>query len=341
MGRLEAVRYYADGKPRPIAPILFHVYVKDCQWQVCVEPVQQKSPSEYFVISFDGRDQYTLGKRTEGDSTSWGGSVSPEKVPFFGPTPTAPVVWLAFASSCFVEKSGGVLIPPYSIDVLRTQLVIHVNHNAQMAPHTDQIVFMDDGFDRSGETAKPRKPPFDTGFTNAVYSVFATTNLGNFEIPIHFSLAVYRPVMGGMSGKKTELEFQYSGYVSNASAACSLSSFVPNIPSPTMGRVRDTRFALSEARYQKPFAYETTNWLSVDEVEKLPAFTAYKSSLPSLRDYVPVSTIRGKQSVQEVLAIANDSKGSGHRSRIILVVLVGTLLIPPIILFRSQRQKKP
>ena len=294
-GRLDVQHYLAGGKIEELKPVFFHIYVRDCQWLVQATPLRPHGVDYNSEISSDGKYIYNFGElRNNNGSNLWGGAIAPDGVPFFGPIPTIPVIWLALADSCYLDQNPIRMPPPYSAAVLRTPLAIHLVRRQQSPRLPDMIVFMNDGYDRrDGQTNENWPPPFDHGFTNAIYSASGFTNIGGIELPREFNLEVLRPAGSSATGKKLVPEFLYRGYITNMSRINPVSDFVPKPPDGCEGDISDSRFAITSALVPHPFDYRASNWLSEQAVRNLPGFSSYEKSQPFFSNFIPVLVVHG------------------------------------------------
>ena len=160
-------------------------------------------------------------------------------------------------------------------------------NNPPRLPQT--ITFFDDGFDRSEGVPKKRHPPYDKGFTNAIYTVNTFTNIGGYSLPLTFNLKVFVPAY---LGSGITLSKEYNGTINNISAECSLTNFIPEVMSE--GDISDTRFVSADAIRQEQFLYKTNRWLSTNEVETLPGFSNYVVNERLLKNTPPIYVTHGK-----------------------------------------------
>ena len=101
-GTLETEGHLAFGKVMQGETVNFTASVQNCNWLVRVSSAKPTEAQTYRQISCNGREMYVIGVNAKvGGASSWGGSVAPEGVPFYGPVTTLPVLWLAFGASCF------------------------------------------------------------------------------------------------------------------------------------------------------------------------------------------------------------------------------------------------
>ena len=295
-GRLN-VQQLNRGVMEEVNQALFHVYVRDSKWKIQIRASDPGGPPEVLhtrEISSDGTFVYNFGLNDYGfgndyGNYSWGGSVTPDEVPFFGVLPTIPVIWLALADSFYLDQNSESMCPPYSIDVLRPPQAISVVRRPQSPRLPETMSFMADGYFRGcGQPNQKWRAPYDQGFTNAIFTATGFTNIGGVELPSEFKFTVYQPARADGLEKKLDQCFVYQGYITNISPVCSISNFVPEIPAGSIGHIYDLRFAYGKAIVPQAFQYQATNWLSETEVRQLPGFASYEKSIPALSNFIPV-----------------------------------------------------
>lgn len=344
VARVEAYEYEVEGTlqvNRPFvkgvsskAPHSFKVYVRDCQWLIHLST--EGEMSKYLEAAFDGQTMYKSGLLDEeiirklrpiGTDTNsisaqappkldmWGGSVSSEMVPAFGHNPEIPVIWLALASSCYLRTADDRLIPPYSADIVRIPLHANLIRSSGYMGLPERIVFMDGGFDSRFGQLKRRSPPYDEGFTNAIYSVEGVVAIGSKSLPGTFHLSTFRPAPS-KGNKAIELDSRYDGTVVRATPACSLTSFAPRILSE--GRVADARFASASNAVNRSFTYRTSRWLNKAEVEMLPGFDRYQQLVTAARGQLPVAVVKSG---------AASATSRWRRSMLIALIALNSLIV--------------
>ena len=291
-GMLEGETHFALGNVVKEEPVSFKVYVRDCQWLIHI--TQQNAHTKYLEIGFDGNTMYYSSMLDEKVIANinpkpplWAGGLSSDAVPFNGSEPNIPVIWLALASSCYLNDAKDHLIPPYSTDAVRGSLPALVFRVSDLPKLPQTITFLDDGFDRRFGAPRQRPPPFDKGFTNAIYTVNAFTNIGGYSLPRQFTLEVFLPASTGIA-----LFAKYNGIVNNARPECSLTNFIPETGG--VGFVNDFRFISVDATRKTGFDYHTDRWLSMNEVEALPRFSNYTIMEHREKNEPAVAIIHGK-----------------------------------------------
>jgi hypothetical protein len=291
-GMLEGETHSARGDVVKEEPVSFKIYVRDCQWLIHI--TQQNDSSKYREIGFDGHTMYysaMLDEKVVANMNPkpalWTGGLSLEAVPFNGVQPNIPVIWLALASSCYLDDAKDHLIPPYSTDAVRGSLPALVSRMNDLLKLPQAITFFDDGFSRKYGVPRQRPPPFDKGFTNAIYTVNTFTNIGGYNLPREFTLEVFLP-----ASSNVVLFTKYNGIVDNVKSECSLTHFTPEPGG--VGFVNDFRFISVGATRKTGFYYDTNRWLSMNEVEALPGFSNY-TYYEQLKKNEPTVIIHGNE----------------------------------------------
>jgi len=117
-------------------------------------------------------------------------------------------IWFAYASSKFFQSvSNGLILPIWDPEDPKTRRqpfeMQTVFELSRLPPGLPSVVtFLNDAFYRSYNPATrsldviPLQPPFDKGFTKAVYRVTAVTNTPLNEIPASFVFTVYATPIG-------------------------------------------------------------------------------------------------------------------------------------------------
>jgi hypothetical protein len=289
--RADAFEYEADGMLEE--PVSFKVYVRDCQWLIHI--TQQNAHTKYLEIGFDGKTMYYSSMLDEKVIANinpkpplWTGGLSSDAVPFNGSEPNIPIIWLALASSCYLNDAKDHLIPPYSTQLVRARLPAFVFRMSDLPKLPQAITFLDDGFSRKFGAPRQRPPPFDKGFTNAIYTVNSFTNVGSYSLPREFNLKVFLPVSSNI-----KIFAEYNGIVDNVRPECALTNFIPEIGG--MGFVNDQRFLSVDDTHRMPFLYRTNRWLGINEVKILPGFSNYTNYEHLKENDSPTVLIHGNE----------------------------------------------
>lgn len=327
-GTFEGSRPLADGKIAKQQKQWFHICVRGCQWQVRVVP-EDAGPGfeflDYLESGFDGHDLRTLVslKANAPGKDRWGGNVTHEPVPLLAIEPHVPVIWLALASTCYLDRAGtSSLVAVYSASVARAPVAVKVMRKDEPPRLPEKIFFLSDGYDR--RVGQPRKwpPPYDKGFTNAIYEATAFTNIAGLNLPLHFTVRVLRP---GPRGLETDIE--YYGDVDNIRPTCALKEFGPIMPSGASAQISDFRFVSADALSKHPFRYRTDRWLGEAEVENLPGFGPYAARERELKTIPPV------------LAKPAPSRPGPRWARICVVAFAAGTAVPLIFLWLRKPRK--
>ncbi len=298
-GRLTASLHLAQGGSRAFDSARFHIYVKDCAWlmRATLEAGGTAgSLVERWDCGFDGEARRSVATyRSPQNGDNWLGAVDPEQVPTSPLMPHLGVAWFATASSCYLNSAAGTLLPPHSATPVhvREQVIIRRNEVEPQLPR--YVAFLSDGYDhRFDGTAAKFPPPFDKGFTNAIFEVLRFTNVAGLELPAAFSLRSFQPGPSGL-----ESLFECAGEVEQVRAECSLRSFLPEIPAGREGQVRDFRFVSANARSAHDFQYGAARWLSQEEVRAMPAFAEYAKWEAKVSQIPKVAQATGSPSVPQ------------------------------------------
>jgi hypothetical protein len=336
-GTFEASQHLKGGKSEIIAALHFRVYVRDCKWQIRISSDELSKANSYNLMSFDGNCVYSFGTNpsTGQGRDTWGGAVGPETVPFFGPVPSIPIIWIALASSCSLDETTGVMTPPYSVQLVRAPLPVQIERQTDKVRLPSRIIFMDDGFDRFDGNPSKRPAPYDTGFTNAIFSAQRFTNADGIGLPNEFELRVFSPSVSGKSKSDVALTSHYRGFVSNITHFCSVSDFTPQLPNSS-GMISDTRFAISGAIVPMPFVYRGSNWLSEEELRQNPGFERYLAAQPKKKEFIP-TLVTTNMDPRLTIGL---SKSQSKTRLIVIAALVCASFIPIAFLCTSKLRKQ-
>jgi RNA polymerase sigma factor (sigma-70 family) len=294
-GTFDGEQHFLFGDIKKWDPVSFRIYVRDNQW--LIHATQPNSHMKYWEVGFDGKTMYYSGMLDEKAVADvnpkpnlWGGDISFESVPFNGTEPHIPIIWLALASSHYLDEAKDHLLPPYSTELVRVRFPASVIRLDNPPRLPQSITFFDDGFDRREGVPKQRPPPFDKGFNNAIYTVNTFTNIGGYSLPLTFNLKVFVPDYSAGSG--ITLTEEFDGTISDVSAECSLTNFIPEVAG--VGLIGDTRFVSADAIRKTRFNYRTNRWLSTNEAEALPGFSNYVFMERMMKNNSPILVTHGK-----------------------------------------------
>jgi hypothetical protein len=164
----------------------------------------------------------------------------------------------SYTSFCYLSQIKDSKLEPVIDFPLSTGIYSLENPIKQRAEWTLDVkepklpvkaVFFDDGYKRGQRLGKnyKRAVPYDAGFTNAIYSVEAFTNMNGLRLPSVAVLNVFSPKDKtwspnalGKTRSELLLHSRYLITLTNASAHCSISLFRPIIDDECI--VTDVRF---------------------------------------------------------------------------------------------------
>lgn len=190
-------------------------------------------------------------------------------------------VWLAYVSSCYLAQStNSHLRPPYSMGPFVDTGDFSVAAQWEWFPESrfpSRVIYFDDGnvHGPSGPTAL--RPPYDQGYTSAVYEVLSTAQIDSSSLPSEFRLTRFGPAKGGKRNTDLRTVATFTGKAENFWVSRVPDSYVPSLP--TNSYVRDQRFPWPG---QSGFLYVSSNgvWSSAADVEVQLAASQGTSALP-------------------------------------------------------------
>jgi hypothetical protein len=154
--------------------------------------------------------------------------------------------WLAYASGAYFRSRTNHMTEPVilhnvgGVDYDNTsdflqQTEWSLNDAFPFSPR--RVVYLSDGLIRvRGKTLGARPPPYDAGYTNAVFEVVAFTNAAGVSIPLVATLTVYSPGDGQL-----EVNHEYVIRTIGVDVAASEGRYLPELPA---------RCVVSDARAQ-------------------------------------------------------------------------------------------
>ena len=300
--------YDEGGRVRSSLPCDFSVIVDDCTWRIRTQfPETNILELDYCESGTDGISVYVLksfvpsvtNKTTKHVTRVNGKRVVEERVGtwpkaeghvYLGVAPkpdesfSAPI-WLAMASRCVINTNQTGRLPqvwPFDDhELLAQEFSLQVQWQILSANGNfpERIVFFSDGNyygRRSGESIIIRAPPpYDQGYTNAIYFVKSITNLGGVSFPKEFALLRYKPKFGGNSTNDLVLLTEYASTVEHLEEFHGGKPLLPEVP-PSVAIV-DNRF-FSELGQSVVYLSTRQGWLTTEEVRKLPNYKMKKIS---------------------------------------------------------------
>lgn len=179
----------------------FQVQVKGCDWLI---RTSEPGSCSYVEEGFRQGNLYNLtlwcSNTTGLSSNAYVGLIEADELPDDRGS-LIHYLWLAYASTGYLDhEKGGALRPICCLDdrALRAEKfkMRSILTRADAEPRLPTwLAYLSDGFYRtegaSGRLVFKAPPPFDQGYTNAVYSVGALTNCGTLQLPLEFSFTRY------------------------------------------------------------------------------------------------------------------------------------------------------
>jgi hypothetical protein len=300
---------YAGGNRVPVAcrTNTFRVMVNGCEWFVHIDApheffdYQESSFHDGHVYTVVSREQRWRRESVAGETkavNSADASILAGPVPARSGNTLTPVLWQAFASACYLDdrerKAGGgrlTLAPSFRENLpFSPPVPANVDRDATEPRLPIQIVFFDDGYVRGTTQGDIRRaPPFEGGFTNAIFRVTAFTNAGEWRIPRQIVLQEYGPEPRATGSEQVRLERKYEVIVTTAGTNVPGAVFDLRLPAAGLTYIADYRFTNEGGTFPN-VNYTATNWLTTAEVERLGEFRNWRAASKS---YEASSTPKG------------------------------------------------
>jgi len=271
-GTLSGDRVFENKVTGSIPNTHFTVTVSDCNWLIHIEP---GLAGGYVEAGYDGDVIRIVSGGTGYAPTA---SLINSKVPLSGADTRLAILWMAFAQSCYLHESmgSGQLIPAYNRTFFRKPIPAFVEGFSSEQPFPSLITYLSDGthLNHNGETVR-YKPPFQNGFTNAIYTVVSFTNIESLKLPLEFKFNEFQPsAIQPASSNDISVCFRCSGKVLSVNPHSTLASFSPQLPTNEPAAVRDLRFLTPDRGYEA-LSYTTNIWLSTNDVKQMARFETY------------------------------------------------------------------
>jgi hypothetical protein len=273
----------------------FSVNWKDCQW--IIRSKRSDQPTDYEEDGYDGKYVYSLTSietwiRTRSEKgmrvgvNTAEGEITPGPIPFNSPEINR-VLWLLYASSCYLSGARPGRLPPIASYSARHAYLYYFEQRAEWRTTGSSLplpafaVFYDDGHlrlwqdpDAGFMTGPPIeqswRTPYDKGFTNAVLAVGSFCEEGNQRIPKQATFTVYGPKPNGTNADDLKVSTTFTIYASQVSLHTPIIDFKPEVRGSVV--VTDRRFEREKQPiYAVPYLAEQ-RWLSDDEVRQKPEF---------------------------------------------------------------------
>ena len=328
-GVLEKERLF-NGKITQQYPVSeFRIYVDGCNWYIYVKPGGTWEDGQ-LEMAYDG--EYIRGIGTGGSLTSIAGIYNGNTPPILTEN-RLPLLWTAFAAGCYLREAAltGKLLPPE--EMTRTPIPARVDWMDTGDNLPARIIYFDDGTNRMQGKPVPHPPPFDKGYTNAVYKVTEYTNIGRLKLPLRFEFDQFFPRgVHIVSSNDISVGLHLEGKVLTAAARCDVQSFTPALPSSGI-HVADGRFLVPEVA-STYFRYRTNRWLSKSEVTAVPGFTNYLQRIAIEAKLEPALV---NVNAHGAARLSGDSK---HNHAFMIWVSAAALFML-VLLFRWPRRVRP
>jgi hypothetical protein len=287
--------------------VSFHVAVRGPKWFIrTTRP--DKLLADYEEAAYDGTNLYyvcsiktAVGQRAAtGKKTGVNNAIA---WIYKGPVLHSDVshiiapVWFAYASSRYLAALTNSELEPVIMAPLSTgvyDLAVPFKQHAEITLSASlpnlpmRVVFFEDGFLRDEMLRAPRKrkPPYDKGFTNAVYSAVNFTNVGGYSLPTTATLRIYAPKDDqfapnglGTTHHDVMLHSQYQIALTRATPQTSLEEFQPKLLPTSV--VTDARFVQQQGLLV-PYLSDS-NWATVAEITNSKDFKLLAAAAPPFR----------------------------------------------------------
>lgn len=226
----------------------FSVMYQDEKWSIRTSYLYPTNGVDYFEASFDGSNIYYLTKytRLSGDTPGQNsganlnttsraqndsfGAVTKGEMPKFDIS-FIQAIWFVYASGNFFNKEQPIrtssILGIGGVDDLReTFLQLRATHSSSALNLPVRFSAWNEGkrisfalpteASRTQRTAQnailvDAQPPYNHGFTNAIYDVAEHTEVSGFLIPRTFSFLIFTPKHGGKSSDELDLSVRIEG----------------------------------------------------------------------------------------------------------------------------------
>jgi hypothetical protein len=236
------------------------------------------------------RNMMTAVRKNRNETGSAGANVATASIgrgeilhdPF---APTISPIWLAFASGAYFDRTTNGMAEPaidYSAENFYStrdpfRQMLRLTRHASFPKLPEEVTYFDDGFEHFRGSLQRRPPPYDAGFTNAIYQVLRWTNVGELALPAMSRLdifapkdAVHAPKHPGKTNTVLILQQRYLMSLTASRQNLTTAVFRPTLPGVTA--VCDARFYDEVPVLQSYFA--SKDWLSAEAVTNSPGFKA-------------------------------------------------------------------
>ncbi|MFT5494352.1 MAG: hypothetical protein ACI8V5_004755 [Limisphaerales bacterium] len=273
-GEIEYEIYRPDGSMFFQTTKHFLVRVHDCDWSlVTFDPA---STNTFTQIANQDGTLFQYSSWATNDSRLQGGRLSHEEMPRDDGT-LINYLWLAYASACYFRNQTNDMVQPiWQLDD-RTLLENGFRMKAkwlQSAPQNppSSVIYFNDGMIRvqsSSGVSKvyPAPPPFDQGFTNAIYGAVKQRTVDGVTFPTEFNFTRYMFRVRGTEPTDVIPRTITRGRVSRVT----LNSNVKPLQPAFQGRINviDNRFANADPPVrQLVHAISNNDWTATNDLKR-------------------------------------------------------------------------
>jgi hypothetical protein len=272
--------------------LLFYIEVIGNKYKIRVE--EPMLTNWYYEYAFDGTSMIVLNhtERTNTNATSsnrkqnyFPAHIAPREIPPNDGT-RAQFIWIALTSSQFFsQRKNNFLLPIWSPEDPKIHrqpfMMLGFVEMLKEKPNLPASVsYINDGFYRSYNPATksndviPLAPPYDGGFTNALYQVISLTNTAKYTLPSEFVFVTYSsPVSSGMP--PFERSFVRGVVTAVSDTARDRAEIIDFAGVATVADYRIQGTAkragqIAEYRYAA-YPVSNANWLDANSLQKLKA----------------------------------------------------------------------
>jgi RNA polymerase sigma factor (sigma-70 family) len=280
-GEVEQTRYFAVGpdgtrNPSRLEVAAFTVFVRNSNW--FIQLIDKKTPNKILQESNDGQWWYAYARQDLriNDLEESAFIARGDMVPFQAPTSFIPTIWLAFASASYLDQHPHSLVTPY-LTGNRPILEVDMTRRKDRVRLPERIAFYKSANEDETSNTLPSKPHLPEN-EDAIYVGLQFTNINGIHLPLAFELTKFSGEMLNENPSKRRPEIQWTGKITDIKPSCSISSFVPNLPSDQNTIIRDMRLQLpSTTPGADAISFKTNKWPSLTAVTNHPDFSRFMS----------------------------------------------------------------
>jgi len=281
-----------NGRLLPQPSVSFQMRVGESRWALKLL-YPKPSPNDYSELVYDGKDLRYITcftsrverARAMGKPIGVNGCIGGV---FRGEIPHLPFVhyagplWLAFASSRYFRARTNHWLEPVISYGAPSGIYDHRSHYLQQSHWTthpasglpSRVMYLAAGYERSPkmpEIKSPLPPPFQKGYTNAIYTVDRWMTNAGVCVPKVASLRIFSLYYDPQTGKPSGLKLFMIYKINTHSVRPVSEDLIPQEPFiPTTAFILETRCGPVE------FSYLTREgrWLTVEEARRTPEYFA-------------------------------------------------------------------